>query len=139
MCLLSAKSHTSLYDINACISGVEAIHRYDEGAIRDVEEWELEERAISAFWLAVQLDRAFEIGSGVAERFVDQLKRRGQIPKTIQDVEEAAVYLLKLLKGKSFYYRHAPTQQMDLERQWIEEEFDGSSKLKRRYQRSSRR
>ncbi len=51
----------------------EAVHRWDDAAIEGVEDWEFEEYFIRPFWLALQLDRAFDVSSAVAEKFVSEL------------------------------------------------------------------
>ena len=102
----------------------ESIHRYDEASIEDVADWEFEEQFISPFWLALQLDRAFDVSSDVAAEFTSKLKQTGQIPEDIGSPEEAAIYLGDLLTGDPFYYRHAPIEQFELEQKWIDDDYD---------------
>src|SRR3989339_788843 len=52
---------------------VEAIYRYDEAGIRDVDDWQFEENHIPPIWLAVQLDRAYEVNAEVAEQYIHEL------------------------------------------------------------------
>lgn len=99
----------------------ESIHYYGEAEIANIPGWEFEQAFISPFWLALQLDRAFERSREVATLYVDELKKRRQIPQEIDSPEEAAGYLLHLIRGE-FYYRHAPTEQFALEQRWMEEE-----------------
>lgn len=100
----------------------EAIHRWDEGAIEGVEDWQFEENFIRPFWLAIQLDRAFEVNQNIAEIFVSELKGKGQLPDDIADAEEAVKYLSSIMYGDSFYYRYAPMDQFTLEEEWFNEE-----------------
>jgi len=97
------------------------IERYAEATIAEGVEYQFEKHFISPFWLALQLDRAYEKSSYAAEEFVQELKRRNQIPSTITDAVACAVYLNKLLKAKegAFYYRHAPTEQFEIEEELI--------------------
>lgn len=100
----------------------EAIHRWDDASLEGLSDWDYEECFVSPFWLALQLDRAFDVGSEVAESFTRELIRRRQIPEDIKSAIDAADYLLALLEGDSFYYRHAPVEQFNLERAHIEED-----------------
>lgn len=112
----------------------EAIYRYDDASIEDVEDWEFEEYFISPFWLALQLDRSADISTEVAEVYISELKKRNQLPNNIDSIEAAANYLVNLMKEEGnipFYYRHAPTEQFDLEAEWFEEQFDSSRDLKK--------
>ena len=97
-------------------SYAEGIFRYGEAYLEDPYGWEYERYFVSPFWLALQLDRSFEVSRQVAEHYTDELIKRGQIPKNIADAEDAARYLLELLEGDSFYYRHAPIEQFNAER-----------------------
>ena len=64
------------------------------------------------------MDRAYEISGDVAQRYVDELVARGQVPKDVNTVEDVAVYLLDLVFN--FSYRHAPTEQFDMEDHWAQ-------------------
>ena len=97
----------------------EAIHRYDEAGIEDVEDWQFEEGFISPFWLALQLDRACDVNQHVAQTYVDELVTRGQLPSDIESIDQASEYLISLIHN--FYYRHAPEEQFDIEYEWTEE------------------
>lgn len=99
----------------------ENIHKYGEAEIANVEGWEFEENFISPFWLALQLDKACEISSGVAQKYVQEMVLRKQIPDGIIEVEEAAEYLKKILCGNPFYYRYAPSKQFQVENDLIDE------------------
>lgn len=98
-----------------------AIHRWDEAALEDIDEYYLEWGFITPFWLALNLDKAYQEGSHVAEAFIEELKRRQQLPEEIKTVEEAAEYLLGLIRDRDFYYRHAPTRQFEVEDHWLED------------------
>jgi len=98
---------------------VESIHRYDDAAVEEVEGWDFEKSFISPFWLASQLDKAYDVNRMVAIEYFNRLKILKQIPSEIESPEEAAEYLSELL-SHSFYYRHAPVEQFRLERQWTD-------------------
>jgi hypothetical protein len=100
----------------------ESIYRYDEAHFADVDEWEFEEHFISPFWMALQLDRAYERGHQVAEHYVEQLKKFGRLPKNIVDADNAAAYLASLCQERPYYYRHAPAAQFSLEKSWADNE-----------------
>ncbi|MFH1789529.1 MAG: hypothetical protein ABH832_00445 [bacterium] len=87
---------------------VEFIHKYDEALIEGVDNWQFEQYFISPFWLAVQLDRAYQLSRTIAIKYVEQLKKNNQIPKEIETPEQTAVYLSNLLTQATFHYRHAP-------------------------------
>lgn len=112
----------------------ESIHRYGEGNIGSVESYEFERYFINPFWLSLQLDRACSIGTSVAEVYVDELKKRGQLPGKITSVAEAASYLASIMgqRGTSFYYRYAPTEQFHAEAEWFESTFDKKNKHKKK-------
>jgi hypothetical protein len=102
----------------------EAIYRWDSATIEDMNEWEFEKNFISPFWLALQMDRAFEVGIPIAEQYTKELQKRGQIPTFLNNAKKAADYLGDLLKHKNFYYRHAPSEQFDMEEEWIQKKFE---------------
>ncbi|KKW43002.1 MAG: hypothetical protein UY92_C0001G0016 [Candidatus Magasanikbacteria bacterium GW2011_GWA2_56_11] len=97
----------------------ESIHYFGEAEIANVEGWEFEQAFISPFWLALQLDHAFERSREIAALYVEELKKHGQVPPHIAGPEEAAIYLSNLIRGE-FYYRHAPVEQFELEDEWME-------------------
>ncbi|EKD65725.1 MAG: hypothetical protein ACD_50C00006G0001 [uncultured bacterium] len=96
----------------------EAIHRYDEAYMGNLEDWRFEEAFITPFWLALQLDKACEISSDVAWRYVEELIARRQLPKYMSTIEEAAKYLIEFTYN--FSYRHAPTEQFVMEDHWAQ-------------------
>lgn len=114
----------------------EFIHRYDQAGIEEVQDWQFEDGFISPFWLALQLDRAYEVSGNVAQRYVDELVARGQVPKDVNTVEDAAVYLLDLVFN--FSYRHAPTEQFEMEDHWAQEMEDDKKNRRGKVQRIDR-
>jgi hypothetical protein len=96
----------------------EAIAKYGSASIEDNGEWEYEEGFIAPFWLALQMERAFERGPDVAQRYTEELKQRNQIPQNIVLAEEAAAYLSTFIDN--FYYRHAPVSQFQKENEWLD-------------------
>lgn len=97
---------------------VEGINRWGDAHIDD-EKLDFEKFFITPFFLALQLDKASEIGTNIAEAYVDELVSRGQLPMEISKVEEAARYLAKFLREDVAFYRHAPLEQFQLEDEWI--------------------
>lgn len=76
----------------------ESVQHADPAFLGDDEEYALEQYFISPFWLAVQLDRAYEQGERVAEEYVRQLIDHKKIPETVSTPAEAAEYLLKIME-----------------------------------------
>lgn len=109
----------------------ESVYRYGEASIQGVEDWEFEDSFITPFWLALQLDRAVDVSSDVAEKYVEELVKKRQLPEDVSSVEDAANYLFSILRQgeKPFYYRHAPTEQFNVEAAWFEKQFDSDPKL----------
>ena len=105
------------------------VRLYAEGIVRNepvvMEEnaWRYEKAFLTPFRMAVQLDRAFERGSAVAETFVSKLKQYQQLPEECVGAKEAVEYLSRCMAGYEypFYYRHAPFDQFEAEDRWIEE------------------
>ncbi len=100
---------------------------YAEGLVRNEpvsmqdETFEYDRTFIPPFWMALQLDRACERGTDVAEQFITILKQKGQLPIECVGVFETAEYLSSKLTEPPFYYRHASSFQFDMEERWIEE------------------
>lgn len=100
---------------------VEHIERYDEAVLDPTTDKQFESTFISPFYMAVQLDKACQRGEGVANRYVNELKKRGQIPEYLEKIEEVARFSLVMMRDKDFYYRHAPSTQFEQEDEYIEE------------------
>ncbi|MBD3281770.1 hypothetical protein GF391_03420 [Candidatus Uhrbacteria bacterium] len=98
----------------------EAIKRYDDASIENVEDWQFNEEGISFFWIALQLDRAYEIDAQVADNFVQQLVKHEQLPDEIQNADQALEYIMDAMEDDYFYFRHAPNWQFEHELEWIE-------------------
>jgi hypothetical protein len=75
---------------------------------------------ISSFWIALQLDKAYEISKDVAEKFVQECIKIGLLPNDIRSAADAADYLLEDIYD--FGFRHAPVGQWRMEELWLEEE-----------------
>ncbi|MFH1315666.1 MAG: hypothetical protein ABIH67_04720 [Candidatus Uhrbacteria bacterium] len=97
----------------------EAIERWGEAEI--THDLAYEYQFVPPFYLAVHLDKAFERGPEVAKRYVQELMKREQLPDDIITPEDAADYLLSLIRDKNFYYRHAPIGQFEIEEEWMEQ------------------
>lgn len=98
----------------------EAIVKYGQ-AKDNLTQMEYEQVFINPFWLAVNLDRAFQTGKEVAKQYVDILRETDRLPKEIKTVKEAVIYLANILKDESdFYFRYAPAKQFKTEREWVE-------------------
>lgn len=84
------------------------------------EDWEkIDQSFVPPFWLALNLDRAYERSDEVAEQLVDLYKQNGMIPSHINSAAGLADYLEEDLGG-GFYFRSAPIPQYDAE-DWLAE------------------
>lgn len=101
----------------------ESIHRYGEAQFQDIYDWEFEQNFIGPFWLALQLDRAMEVSSSVAEQYIQEIKTKNLIPEKIKSIEDAVEYLSGKLQADRFYFRHAPIKQFASEYEWIGEKY----------------
>lgn len=81
---------------------------------------EIEKSFINPFWLCVQLDRAFERGFDVADKFTALLLENEIIPEHINNGTDLGDYLLSQVYG--FRFRNAPHLQYE-----IEEYYNGDS------------
>ncbi len=88
-------------------------------SIEESDDMRFEEYFISPFWIALNLDRAYERGYSVAQKYVDVLGEKKQLPPEIDSPEKAVSYLEDLLEGDHFYFRNAPASQFDLEKSWV--------------------
>ncbi|MFH2063089.1 MAG: hypothetical protein ABIJ46_02945 [bacterium] len=95
----------------------DAISRFGFGEVAGLGDWYLEPSFISPFWLANNLDRAVQNGEDEALSLVNQLVELKYLPSGVSTVEEAAGYILKIMRGRSFHFRYAPVGQYKLEDQ----------------------
>jgi hypothetical protein len=94
----------------------ENIHKYGNAKLENIDDYKLENYFIAPFWLAVNLDRAYQRGKIFAQEYIDELISRGQLPNYIINPEIAANYLLDLMyDSTNFYYRYAPQKQFEIE------------------------
>ncbi len=100
----------------------EMIERYDRAEIND-PDLTYEQGFISPFWMAVHLDRALEQGDAVAKRYLDLLISSEHLPNYINTLEEAIEYLQGKIFHTDFYFRHAPKEQFEHERDLVEGKF----------------
>ncbi len=87
------------------------------------DEVRIAETFISPFWLAVQLDRAAEIGQDTAADYLQRLILHKQVPDTIASTEELADYLVSILDDRGFYFRNLPPKQVATEESLIAEAY----------------
>ena len=92
---------------------VDLVEQYGYAELIGLDVWMVESSFISPFWLAVNLDRAFE--NGTADQFFSEIKRLRQVPDKVKSAEEAGVYLLRLMSQSDFYFRNAPIEQYEYE------------------------
>lgn len=78
---------------------------------------------IQPFWIALQLDRAYEQGNLVAENFVQTLVSKRQLPDNIASPEEARTYLNERIRDRPFHFRHVPAEELALEDSFVAERF----------------
>lgn len=100
--------------------------------LENPKDWDFERAFISPFWLALNIDRAYDRGDEVAQAFFQQLKEKKQIPASVGNIAEAIEYLNNLIKGEDFYYRHAPLAQFEYELRLIEK-FEEVEMYRERY------
>ncbi|MDO8482361.1 MAG: hypothetical protein Q7S86_00920 [bacterium] len=108
----------------------------DAPSILDIGHERIDTVSISPFWLAVNLDRAFERGRSYAVEYVNTLLVNNQLPQSVQTPEEAINYLLDCMSDESFIFRSAPVDVFQAEDEWVnqfqENEDDAISKIRRR-------
>jgi hypothetical protein len=91
------------------------------------EERHIERSFIPPFWLALNLNKAWERGNDHAELYCMELKRTKRVPERLQTVQEIADYLLENIEGE-FYYRNAPKEYYETEDDWADEYQDSMTK-----------
>ena len=85
---------------------IQLLKKYSNAKIEDAPSLLLERRQIRPFYLALQLDRAYEMGINIAEQYVRELVILGQLPPVIRTAEQAVDYLLEHVYNFSF--SHVP-------------------------------
>jgi len=70
--------------------------------------YQMETAFIPPFFLALQLDKTFEIGGNLPQKFTDVLRKNGFIPENIKSSFDLVYYLDEELKGRDFYFRYVP-------------------------------
>ncbi|MBU1901746.1 hypothetical protein KKG82_05265, partial [Patescibacteria group bacterium] len=98
----------------------EALSRGMELTLDDDAEQTIEEYGIRVFWLALNLDKAAEIGAKVAEQYVKELQQRKLIPANLEDVQDVADWLYQQMGPGNFYFRYAPASVYEAEDDWVE-------------------
>lgn len=78
------------------------------------DKYEIEESFINPFWLAVQLDRAFERSTQLADKFTKILVNYKIVPSEITSSYDLLEYLKNELDD-DFYFRSVPGEIYDLE------------------------
>ncbi|MEI6346275.1 MAG: hypothetical protein WCO79_03540 [bacterium] len=87
--------------------------------IENIGHDRIDEVFISPFWLAVNLDRAWEVGRTKAQDYVDTLISNKQLPIDVVTPEAAADYLLGCMEEESFVFRSADPWHYDTEDVWV--------------------
>jgi hypothetical protein len=91
----------------------EQMHAIGVSSIPEDISNEIERSFINPFWLCVQLDRAFERGVAVADKFTSLLIDNKIIPDDIKSGTDLGDYLLS--KVYDFRFRNAPHLQYNIE------------------------
>lgn len=91
----------------------EQLYKIGVSTIPENDESEIKGSFINPFWIAVQLDRSFERGESVADKFTSLLKQYEVIPQNISSGLELGDYLLGELYD--FNFRNAPKLQYKFE------------------------
>jgi hypothetical protein len=109
---------------------VERANKYGEAKIDDLDEQKMEKLRgegskrqyyINPFWLAVQLDRAYEVDKEYAQKFTKELKKINQLPDRLQNLDEVTDYLSDLIV--SFCFRSIDKEEIDSKNFELEEEW----------------
>lgn len=98
----------------------EALSRGMDFSLDTEVEKKLEEYGLTWFWMALNLDKAAEIGSKVANQYIEELKKRKQIPDHLDDIEQVTLFLYKQMGPGNFYFRYAPAVDYIREENWIQ-------------------
>lgn len=107
----------------------EMIAKYGHADVQGMKGYAWEEAFISPFYLANQLDKAYQKGKEDAENFFNELKKRGYIPENTKSVEEAAEFLVGVMTNQNFYYRYAPKNQYEIEDGLLLDDYEKQPKL----------
>ncbi len=91
----------------------EQIFAIGTSSIPEDDKNKIEKSFINPFWLCVQLDRAFERGVKVADKFTELLIENNIIPDDIKNSTDLGGYLLSQVYG--FRFRNAPYLQYEIE------------------------
>lgn len=70
----------------------------------------MEPAFIPPFFLALQLDKTFEIGGDLPQKFTTVLRKNGFIPENIKSSSDLVYYLDHELRNGDFYFRYVPTK-----------------------------
>ena len=68
------------------------------------------------FWVALQIEKAYEQGPAYAEAFVKELVSKNILPGSITSAQQAAIYVGTKLH-RPFYFRCVPVSQLDIEKE----------------------
>jgi hypothetical protein len=90
-------------------------------SVLDIGHERIDMVSISPFWLAVNLDRAWERGRAYATDYTRTLLINNQLPTHVQTPEDAANYLLDCMRDESFIFRSAPDGDYLMEDTWIDQ------------------
>jgi len=103
-------------------------HRFGESEMENIYESDVsaEYYYINPFWLALQLNKAFDKGIIFADEYTKELKSLGQIPDYIENSEQAATYLIHLMKERDndFSYSIQIEEEQDNKNIVIEDEYE---------------
>lgn len=76
---------------------------------------------IDSFHIALHLDRALGSGEDVANKYIQQLKSKGQIPSDISTISELLEYLYK---ETDFVFRFAKKEQIDDDFEFVSQKYE---------------
>lgn len=96
---------------------------------------EIKESSINPFWIAVQLDRAFERSEGTAEKFRETLINNEIIPEDISSIFDLIDYIEDELYYDSFIFRNAPRKQYEFENSHLDDSFSDIDKIEDHFDR----
>lgn len=104
------------------------IEKYGRVEVEPALAEQYEEAFISVFHCSVHLCKAVELGEAVAQTYIEELKKRNQLPQEIHNVADAVRYFSEQMQQKGMRYRKAPKSQFDWEKNIVKNSKDIESK-----------
>lgn len=101
----------------------EAINRGNRLVVPDDEVATYTRKSfLSPFWIALNLDRAYQTGGNAPLRLFEVLRAGGHVPSEVDSLEDMILHLEELFMGYYFYFQHAPVEQLLRIQEQVEED-----------------